>query len=597
MCLLLSVFSFSQTDKKKDTIISTEIVDVEVPFAPKITDAFKIKKEPAIVLIEGRERKKLTYNILSVPVASTFQPQDLKIKKVKVPKKERLFKNYLLVGAGNRGTYPMTNNSKLGIVDAFFPEIETYIHKKDRFGTDIGIYANYNFLTNPVRGNLDSSTSDFVLNSHYKKENRYFNWKVGLDYNRKYRSWYGLPKNISFSPTVAGEINSKQVYNLFKPRGKVLFYDSYLEKAEFEMYYFADTHKSGEFNTNIKSSVAYPFSPLKKIKDVLVNVELDYTSTYFKHSYTNYNSIRYNSLTTKINPFFNIPIKKFKIRLGTIATYNLNATHGINNFLLYPDVEISVPINQNNYFYIGAKGDLTLTSFKNIVQSNPYISPTVNLKPMNKKYIFLGGLSGSLGESMSYNVKFDYADIQNFPLFIKNNSKSNGEITGIKDINFKDYEYGNSFKTLYDDIKKLSGLLEVTYLPDDKLSLTGRLNYDYYSLKKQKQAWNLPNIKSEISARYKKNKWNAGLTVFYIGSRKGVEYTGNYTVKEADFTVKDLDDYFDITFDGTYNINPILSVFLRTKNLAFKNYQRFNEFESHGLQIMGGVIWRFDDFF
>ena len=62
------------TTKTKDSV-KTEVVKVVTSYVPKITDAFKIKQKPAISHTKETEKKKLEYQIFSVPVASTFIPK------------------------------------------------------------------------------------------------------------------------------------------------------------------------------------------------------------------------------------------------------------------------------------------------------------------------------------------------------------------------------------------------------------------------------------------------------------------------------------------------------------------------------------------
>jgi len=77
---------FSQKKpKKKDSIV--EVINVITSYTPTISDAFKIKKTPKIILSNTTSKKKLSFSIFSAPVASTFVPKVVKLKGLMLVKK------------------------------------------------------------------------------------------------------------------------------------------------------------------------------------------------------------------------------------------------------------------------------------------------------------------------------------------------------------------------------------------------------------------------------------------------------------------------------------------------------------------------------
>ncbi len=59
--LLMSLFSANAQEKKKDTLVVTEIVNVITRYNPKIADIKKIAKNPINSLLEKNNKKKLKY--------------------------------------------------------------------------------------------------------------------------------------------------------------------------------------------------------------------------------------------------------------------------------------------------------------------------------------------------------------------------------------------------------------------------------------------------------------------------------------------------------------------------------------------------------
>ena len=120
--------------KKIDTV-KTEVVEVITTYNPEIADANKIKKNPIIKLSDKSKKKKLTYNIFSAPVASTFIPKSGVVKGVDVGVKERIYNNYIAAGFGNYTS----------------PYLEAYINNSTRFE------GNGHFAKSTVHGNIAQS--------------------------------------------------------------------------------------------------------------------------------------------------------------------------------------------------------------------------------------------------------------------------------------------------------------------------------------------------------------------------------------------------------------------------------------------------------
>ncbi len=99
-------------------------------------------------------------------------------------------------------------------------------------------------------------------------------------------------------------------------------------------------------------------------------------------------------------------------------------------------------------------------------------------------------------------------------LFINN-------LTSFDVINAEDYQYGNSFGIVYDDVKTLgvSAEINVDVNRNFKLALKGETFS--YNTEKQAEAWNLPDFKGSLFLDYQiDEKWFAGANLFYVGERK-----------------------------------------------------------------------------
>ncbi len=571
------------TEKAKDTIIKTEVVNVVTSYVPKITDAFKIKQKPIIQHTKETQKKELKYQIFSVPVASTFIPKSGTMKKINLGKRERLYPNYFSLGLGNKIT----------------PYLETYIRRNESYDSEYGVHFKFLLSADPVENTQLSSTYyNASLNLFYSQQERYYNWKAGIKAARDKYNWYGLPSNINFTEATISAIEEEQAYNNFKVFGTIKFDDSYLVEGSGSVTYFSDALSSNEFFIDANALFKFPLDGFnRQLNDLSINTTLSYLGTKFEKSYDSQNQLKHSFFVFGAHPSYKFNVQDLAIKIGAKAYFSLDLENSNNNFLIYPDVEISYPIvNDFANVFVGASGDLETNSYQSISEQNPYISPTQNLLQTNKKYAVYGGIKGKLDSQFSYNFKASYSDIENNPFFTLNQSKSNGSNTaGSNAFTFSGYEYGNSFTTVYDDIKLLNFFGEVAF--DGIKNLTVGLNgqFNSFTLTNQQEAWNTPKMKGEIFGTYKTEKWFAGANFFFVGERKGKEYEVLPSILPPN-TIN-LKSYFDVNFNGGYHFSDSFSVFLNLNNVLNNSYQRFNNFNVQGFQAMGGLTWKFDSIF
>jgi len=55
-----------------------------------------------------------------------------------------------------------------------------------------------------------------------------------------------------------------------------------------------------------------------------------------------------------------------------------------------------------------------------------------------------------------------------------------------------------------------------------------------------------------------------------------------------------LNSYIDLNVNGGYHFSTQFSTFLKLNNLLNTKYQRFANFDTQGLQISGGITYKFD---
>ena len=121
----------------------------------------------------------------------------------------------------------------------------------------------------------------------------------------------------------------------------------------------------------------------------------------------------------------------------------------------------------------------------------------------SEKYNLFIGLNGLINNDISFNISASIKDENDKPLFLRNNSKSDGINNTSNGISLKGYEYGNSFNIVYDDVKTTSVLAELTYDLNNRIAFSTNIQFDNFKLTNQSEAWNLPTLQTSFTGKYK----------------------------------------------------------------------------------------------
>ncbi len=279
------------------------------------------------------------------------------------------------------------------------------------------------------------------------------------------------------------------------------------------------------------------------------------------------------------------------LNLGVNIVYGMDMEKSESNFYIYPAVTASYRLLDDNVIvYGGIEGELRQNSYYDLVEENPFVSPTLDIQPTDSQYDAYVGLKGQLLPNLSYNIKGSYTAENRRPLFKLNpqNSFRNDE---------KGYYYGNSFEVFYDDIKTLGLFGELNVDVNRNFTLGINAEVYEYDTETDNPAWNLPNIKGSLFMDYQIDEnWYMGANLFYVGEREDFStiVVQNPPPGGIDATAITLESYFDANAHVGYRVNNQLSIFIKAANIANNNYQKWANYPVQGLQVLGGVTYKFD---
>lgn len=562
--LCATQISFAQ---KKDENIGTEVVNVVKPYSPSISDAFKVKETPTLDDEETAKKENIQYNIFSFPVASTFAPAKGKAANVDKSPEEKIFSNYLTLGAGNYGTI----NAELFITEN--------ISNTDYFGGMLRHNSTQGGIKDVY---LEDKMFDTSLDLTYGSRTKGMHWNGDLGYRNQSYNWYGIYPGILDEATI-NSIDEQQTYHTLYVGGR-LGLDNILKESSVKFTRFWDAYGSAENRFVAKPELEFDVVEQKIKADFVV----DYISGSFDQTYNGGGSYKYGFTNFGFQPSIKIVKNDLAINAGVAFFYSSAQEGGESKFFIYPQVTGSYKVvGDLMIFYAGVEGTLRQNSYHDFVQENFFVSPTLFVAPTDQKYDIYAGLKGKLASSVSYNIRGSYKNEDGKAMFI-----SNGYEEGVA---FEGFNYGNSFNVTYDQVKTISffGELKADFSKNVSFGING--TFSSYSTDAEAEAWNLPVIKLNTTLDVNiTDKWYAGASLFFVGERKDfLHYASLFDPVVTDEVVT-LKSFFDLNAHVGYKFSERLTFFLKGNNLANQDYEKWQAYPVQGLQVLGGASYKFD---
>jgi len=573
--LFLSLFWIGVQAQETDDI-GTETVTVVKPYSPTVSDAFKIKSTPSLSDSIVLQKKNIKYNIFSVPVASTFTPAKAKAARVEKTPPPVLYNSYASVGLGN------FNNAL----------VDFYTSRDFNRGEDL---LDVGLSHHSSRGEIDTTPldADFYnsnLDVSYAKKDRDLDWGAGIGLRHQRYNWYGV-QNGEFDDTIIEGIDEGQNYFTAQTKAHINLEDSFFKKGTLLLRRFWDETKSAENRVIVNPILELPITG----ELVTIGAKFDYVGGSFQNASlnntTNTGAINYGHFQVGVNPSLLVLRDDLTLNLGANIVYGSDIENSESNFFIYPAVTASYRlVDETVIAYGGIEGQLKQNSYHDLVEENPYVSPTLTIRPTDQQYEGYVGLKGELFTGVGYNIKGSYTAENKKPLFLLNPENLLRE-------DEKGYNFGNSFQVFYDDVKTLGifGELNIDVNRNFTMGINAEV-YDY-STETDNPAWNLPNLKASLLLDYQINKqWFLGANLFFVGEREDLQARAipNSTPSDFPAQIVTLDSFFDANAHLGYRFNDQLSVFAKASNIANTNYQQWRNFNVQGFQALAGVSYKFD---
>ena len=556
---------FFAQQREKDTI-DTDVVNVVKPYTPSISDAFKVKETPTLDDSTNTTKKEVKYNIFSIPVASTFTPAKGKAASVDKEKQVKLYDNYASVGVG-------TYTTILG---------EVYLNHALSRTESVGGYFNYHSSVGGIDGLLlDDDFTNAKLNVNYSSNLRDLSWNVDGGFQYQKYNWYGLPQPF-FDATTANMLDVDHTFYGAHFGGEIDFNDALFKNVNVRFRRFGDDQKSGENRFVFNTEFDVPIQG----ETINTEVTLDYIGGSFDRNYYFDEELNYGNINFGLKPSYQLKQDDLTVNFGINLVYLNDTEANKNKFYIYPNFTASYRlVDEILIAYGGIEGGLIQNSYHGFANENPFVSPTLIIVPTDQQYNASLGLKGKLSNSMSYNFNGHYFADRNRALF-----KSNSVLGGATE----DYQYGNSYGIVYDDLKTYSIVGELNVDVNRNFKLGIKAEFFGYTTDTQEEPWNLPDVKGNLFLDYQIDEhWFMGAGLFYVGERKD-QFVEEGTLNPTTPMTVTLDSYFDANAHLGYKINDQLSVYAKANNMVNKQYERWFNYPVQGIQFLVGATYQFD---
>ena len=320
---------------------------------------------------------------------------------------------------------------------------------------------------------------------------------------------------------------------------------------------FSDNHEAQENNLVIKAPINKAFG---KIYSFNVGMTADISTATFP-LIPNYLKLVNNLYYINTSIQFKTP--NFRLNAGIQPSWDNQ------NFSTLPEISAEAKLSDANLLVeAGWIGYFQKNTFRSLAGFNPWIGPLTNLlnTRIREQYV---GLKGAKGDHFTYQARFSLLHFNNQPLFVNNASD------------------GKTFNVLFEpemQAVRLHG--ELGYTVQEKFSFIAAATFSQYnSLSVNTKPWGLLPLEVTGSLKWKLLKDLQVKADLFV-------WDGN-PYRDKSLESRKLNPVADLNLGAEFAVMPRLNLWLQMNNLLNNTYQRWNQYQVLGFNVLGGVVYSF----
>jgi len=547
---LLPLLTVAQQNKKEGSIQNEDIVidkERKIELQPQVSRSFDALNE-----IENQKKgRKMKYDFverrwegLNLPTLTNtiLSPRDGDELTSAYGSK---FQNVVKVGVGNYGHTLLNAHFGFNPSENQFRGI--YVsHDANRKGPNLSTNSARN--DNEIKLYSKTFTNNYLLNG-------------SIDYKRSSASFYGRKDFVNIPNDDFLNIN----YDKFNYNGSISN-----AKKDAKIDYIA---KSGlTFITSNKLDKEWVWE--SKIQTVMkLNENL---FAYFNGDMTlsEYTSLGNNRRQLyRVKPSFLFKNNRVSVHAGINVVNEKDRIEGENQTSLFPVVKVDFKPTDFLHIFAGLGGDTYFNTYDATIRQNPWLARNIQLKNTQQTANIFGGFKGTNERNIDFEVKVDYSEFSNLNFFTNTLADS------------------SKFELIYTGGQKKVQVLNVSgqfnYQINERFLSVFKFDYNSYSnLGELEKPFGRPmlNISFTNSITFK-DKIIISPDVYYMNGLYGWNAIERKSIK--------LDDILDLNLKVNYLVTKKFNAYVSTNNLLGKNYQRYLNYQTLGLNYTVGLAYSF----
>ena len=574
--LFFTLIVFAQEEEED---LGTQEVTVIKSYTPSLQDVFKLRESPKIIDSIVSPKKKVSYEIFSVPVASTFVPSKGTARKLQPKKTKPQFNSKASLAFGN------FNQLRL--------EYTTNYAIDRRQKIDWLVYFNGLLKTiDEVQLNTQQGHALFNISHQYATNKR--NVFSQVNFRQHQQAFYGL-RNPLQDDFIIQQVQPKQQLNYLSLSSTWQWYDPLVKEIALNTYLTTDAFNTSEVEVDFSTK----FQLLLGGVSLTLLPEVTYLTTSFEDDFYTRTAVDYNAGNARLSFFVSKIRGKFKFKAGAKGVYGIGNEFDETALFVYPELALSYRPQKGNFApFLNISGSLKQNSFRAFSHENPYVAPTLDLRAGNIPYNIQLGTRSKFSTGWEFQWNLFYQQNKNQPLFRNLGIE-------IDRTNILPYRYANAFEVSYASITtagvavqlgaafKNGGQLQfkaryANYIFDDATDVTPIF---------EQTAFNLPELSLQFNGTLKvKQRLYLQWYLNHFGARQNA-YRDNFLGQDlanAPFLIEDLNSYTQFDLNLQFQLNERWEIFAKGQNVLNEANYRWSNYRVYGTQIMLGTRYNFD---
>ena len=525
----LTVALYGQEEERED--LATQQVTVIKSYNPSLSEAFQIKTTPEIPDSIATEKLKVSYDILSLPVIETFEPNKANPLELIRTAPEKPYNTLFGVGYGSMGQLYIDFSTTVAI------------DREQQFG--LMLYRD-GFENNIGNSLLNSNQNYLFFGLQHALKNNNFRGDSKLSYSRSRNNYYGL-FDEPWNPIILSSVDPEIKRNYVALNSRWQWYDGILQEIDFKVDLTTDNFSSSEQKVNLVVKTKLPLFD----GDLSFNANVGGVSNRFEQDYFNKTTIHSQLGNGGVELAWRSVGTNLKLKIGVGGAYILSDSLLGTALQYYPRVEIAYNAKKAKIIpFMKANGRTSLANYSDFSTTNPFLYPGLELQPLWQKYNTRAGVRSSQSNVLFFEFSLGYDEQENLPLFKRLPfDPLNNDVA---------FRFSNVFEVEYANISQIDFSAQLGFDFSRENHLEFKIQYFSYDLKGEGRLWNLPQLKIATKGQFKWSKFSLLLEGQMIGDRLAAQSSAQWPiVLELPLDDSRIESSFDlpIYLEGTVMLN------------------------------------------